>query len=103
MGDATTLIAVDVGIPAALGFVVGYTIKKIVKAALVLLGSFLLILFYLEERGVITINVERMGSLVQNLTQRGYVQVEALMDFLISSALPSGSFLIGLILGLKKG
>ncbi|MDK2464239.1 MAG: hypothetical protein QI223_05650 [Candidatus Korarchaeota archaeon] len=47
MGDATTLIAVDVGIPAALGFVVGYTVKKIVKAALVLLGSFLLILFYL--------------------------------------------------------
>ncbi|MDK2464240.1 MAG: hypothetical protein QI223_05655 [Candidatus Korarchaeota archaeon] len=52
---------------------------------------------------MIAINVERMGSLVQNLTRRGYVQVGALVDFLISSALPSGSFLVGLILGLKKG
>ena len=103
MGSLAPTLVVNVGFPAALGFVVGYTVKKVIKAALILLGSCLLALFYLEEKGVITVNVQRLESLVENLTTQGYVRAEALMDFLASSVLPTGSFLAGLALGLKKG
>ncbi len=103
MAGLASALLVDMGFPAALGFIIGYAAKKVVKLALTLLGSFLIGLFYLQQKGVVSINLERLESLLANLTTQGYVRVGALVEFLKSSVLPSGSFLIGLALGLKKG
>ena len=103
MAGLATALLVDMGFPAALGFVMGYAVKKVVKLALVLLGSFILGLFYLQQKGVVSVDVERLESLLANLTAQGYVRVETLVEFLRSSVLPSGSFVLGLALGLKKG
>ncbi len=96
-------LLVELGLPAALGFIIGYTTKKVLKAALILFGSFLIILYYLQQKGLITVNTDKMMESFRNLMEEGLKHVDYLSHFLTSSVLPTGSFIAGLALGLKKG
>ncbi len=96
-------LLMELGLPAGLGFIVGYTAKKVLKAALILLGSFLIILYYLQQKGIVTVNTDRMLESFRNLMEEGIRHIDYLLNFLTTSVLPTGSFVVGLALGLKKG
>ncbi len=103
MESIASMLLVELGLPAVLGFIIGYTTKKVLKAALILFGSFLIILYYLQQKGLITVNTDKMMESFKNLMEEGLKHVEYLSQFLTSSVLPTGSFIAGLALGLKKG
>lgn len=79
-----------------LGFVVGYALKKLLKLFLVICGVFAILLYLLEEKGVIEVNWEKFAELVSSgLKDLAQLQPPALM-----TTLP---FFAGLALGLKIG
>ncbi len=103
MESLVSTLLIELGLPAVLGFIIGYTTKKVLKAALVLFGSFLIILYYLQQKGLITVNTDRMVNSFRNLMEEGLKHIDYLSQFLTSSVLPTGSFIAGIALGLKKG
>jgi len=99
LSDIFTNILVPIGISGASGFLIGYASKKIVKILIVLIGLYVLSLFYLVHKEVIEINSERLLETISSV-------VAQIADFLLSTIdyLPlSGSFVAGLALGLAKG
>ncbi len=103
MNDIVSTLLMEVGFPAGLGFIIGYTLKKIAKIVLAIFGIFLLALYYLQMKGLITINTEKLTESLKNITTSGVQQFSRIIDFMISGVLPAGSFVAGLALGLKKG
>ena len=87
------------GIGGIGGFLVGYATKKILKILLVIIGLYLLSLFYLMHIQIITIDTTKLWETSANtLTQ--------IINFLGSTLvyLPiSGSFALGFTLGIYKG
>ena len=103
MNDVVSTLLMEVGFPAGLGFIIGYTLKKIAKIALAIFGIFLLALYYLQMKGIVTINTDKLTGSLKNITTSGLQQFGTLLDFMISGILPAGSFVAGFALGLKKG
>jgi len=102
MSEVISPIVFQLGAGGIFGFLVGYTIKKLLKLAALILGIFALILMYLEYSGLINVNYERLSQIVQGfLSSSGNVS-HLLVTFV--SHLPfAGSFTVGAMLGLKKG
>jgi len=102
MSEVISPIVFQLGAGGIFGFLVGYTIKKLLKLAALILGIFALILMYLEYSGLINVNYERLSQIVQGfLSSSGNVS-HLLVTFV--SHLPfAGSFTVGAVLGLKKG
>ncbi len=103
MNDIVSTLLMEVGFPAGLGFVIGYTLKKIAKIALAIFGIFLLALYYLQMRGIVAVNTEKLTGGLRNITASGLQQFSSLINFVVSGILPAGSFVAGFALGLKKG
>jgi uncharacterized membrane protein (Fun14 family) len=84
------------------GFIVGYTIKKISKLIVVLMGLVIILLLYLGTSGVISINYEELwNALAHSL---GFASQAATWLVGLISLLPfMGSFLAGFLLGFKLG
>ena len=98
MFDFLSPLLLSIGIGGFGGFLIGFATKKIVKILMVFAGLYLLSLFYLMQKEVITINttklIETSSSIIAQITH-----------FLLSiiSYLPiSGSFTVGFILGITK-
>ena len=89
----------SLGIGGIGGFLVGYATKKILKILMVIIGLYLLSLFYLMHIQIITIDITKLWETSANtLTQ--------IINFLGSTLvyLPiSGSFAMGFTLGIYKG
>ncbi len=60
----------DVGVGAVAGFLTGFALKKVMKIAMALIGAYLLSLFWLQQKGVITINTDKLFNLTGNLTSQ---------------------------------
>jgi len=85
MSDILPSVVYQLGLGGIGGFIVGYSIKKISKLIVVLIGIFVVALLYLGTRGIISINYDE------------------LWDALISLLPFMGSFLAGFVLGFKLG
>ena len=87
------------GIGGIGGFLIGYATKKLVKILIIIMGLYLLSLFYLMHIQIITIDTTKLWETSANtLTQ--------IINFLGSTLvyLPiSGSFAVGFTLGIYKG
>ncbi|MBP1911922.1 putative membrane protein (Fun14 family) [Thermococcus stetteri] len=89
----------DIGVWGAVGFITGYALKKLVKIVLTLIGAYLLSLFWLQQKGVITINTSKLFNLSENVTQ----QVLGLGQKVLGILPGTGAFVAGFYLGFKKG
>jgi uncharacterized membrane protein (Fun14 family) len=84
------------------GFIVGFALKKLSKLVLVLIGVFILALIYLSTRGIININYSSLWTALANLLGSAGSAFSWLIG--VISVLPfAGSFIAGLLIGLKLG
>ncbi|WP_297535399.1 FUN14 domain-containing protein [Thermococcus sp.] len=89
----------DMGVGALVGFITGYALKKLLKIAIAIIGAYVLSLFYLQEKGVITINTEKLFNLTGNLSQ----QVVGLGQKVLGILPGTSAFVAGFYLGFRKG
>ncbi|WP_297549845.1 FUN14 domain-containing protein [Thermococcus sp.] len=89
----------DMGVGAIVGFVTGYALKKLMKLAMALIGVYVLSLFYLQQKGVITINTDKLFNLTNNITQ----QVVNVSQKVLGILPGTSAFVAGFYLGFKKG
>ena len=98
MSEVLPPIAYQLGIGGFGGFFVGYVLKKVIKIAMIL-GAFIFALIYFAYGGVIDVNY---GKLIESISEYAGSAWELLLPLL--SNLPFiGSFVLGLVLGLKAG
>lgn len=96
-------IGVQAGGGAAIGAVVGYAAKKILKIIMALIGVQMAFLAYLESQGFISVNWAQMNSVVGFGTEGGGAVVPPFLMNLFSIAPVGGGFSLGAIAGFKKG
>lgn len=100
---------VEAGSGTVLGFIAGYATKKIVKLVVVIIGLFILLLKFLESRGIIEgVNWDRLAELLgrtaEDATQEATGDASASLTESILSVLPfSGGFAVGFAIGMKRG
>jgi len=91
----------QIGVGGAGGFLAGYAVKKIAKILAFFAGLYFLSLLYLSQTGVLNINYERFLEITSGLATN---QQATNFLFATIASLPfTGSFVAGLIIGLKKG
>jgi len=93
---------VPLGMLGATGFLVGYAIKKLVKAVLFFVGLFLLALISLEYAGAIKIYYDKLGEVVLKALNSMQAVLPEILPVL-PGLLYSVSFASGFLLGLMKG
>ena len=102
MSELLPPVIFQFGVGGIGGFIVGFAIKKISKLLAILMGIFIAFLLYLATQGIITVNYEALwNALASFLT---FTQESAIWFIGFISLLPfMGSFIAGLLLGLKIG
>ena len=99
MFDFFSQFILSLGIGGFGGFFIGFATKKIIKILIVLVGLYLLSLFYLMHIEVIKIDATKLMETSSGILSQ-------IIDFSLSTLayLPiSGSFAFGFILGIVKG
>ncbi|WP_297070168.1 FUN14 domain-containing protein [Thermococcus sp.] len=89
----------DIGIGGIAGLITGFALKKFIKLAMALIGAYLLSLFWLQQKGVITINTDKLFNLAGGLGS----QIIGLGEKILGILPGSGAFLAGFYLGFHKG
>jgi len=99
MGEWLNPIVYVLVIGGIAGFFIGYLIKKLTKIG-VILGVFAFLLIYLVYTKAVNLDFDELGA-----TASRFAESLAPLGFtsLASSAPFIGSFVVGLVLGLKKG
>ncbi|MEM3730506.1 MAG: FUN14 domain-containing protein [Candidatus Bathyarchaeia archaeon] len=102
MSEIISPLIYQLGLGGIGGFIVGFTIKKLSKLIVMLIGIFIIILLYMGASGIISINYEKLwGSLATLLSFLGEAAVWLIG--LVSLIPFFGSFFVGFLLGLKVG
>jgi uncharacterized membrane protein (Fun14 family) len=102
MSEIIPPLAYQVGIGGIGGFIVGFTIKKLSKLIVILIGLFIIVLLYLGTQGTISINFESLWNALAGVF--GFVgQAGGWLIGLISLLPFMGSFVVGFLLGFKVG
>jgi len=101
VSEAFALILVQLGIGGIGGFIIGYSIRKVVKIALIL-GIVVFSLLFLLYAKVIGINYGEFANAVSNFFEAVNPVLGALAPFLFHLPL-IGSLIVGLIAGYKMG
>jgi len=102
MSDIVSPLVYQLGVGGVGGFLVGYTIKKVSKLIVVLIGLFIVLLLYLGTSEIITVNYTELWNALVGLlglagqTATWFVSLVSVLPFM-------GSFIAGLLLGLKLG
>lgn len=89
----------DIGVGGVVGFMTGYALKKFIKLVLALIGAYVLSLFWLQQKGVITINTDKLFNLTESTAQ----QTLGMADKVIGILPGGGAFIVGFYLGFHKG
>ena len=89
----------DVGVGAVVGLITGFALKKILKLAIAIIGAYLLSLFWLQHKGVITINEEKLFNLAAGWSSELLTLGEKVVGLLPGTT----AFLAGFYLGFRKG
>jgi uncharacterized membrane protein (Fun14 family) len=107
-----------VGFGGIVGFLIGFTLKKMMKILAVVAGIFLAVLIYLESQGIMTVNWEKLQSMSQgvlsaiaNIVSTG--QISSSTSYSAPIILPTtmtnvgipltGSAAMGFTIGFMKG
>jgi len=92
-------MAGDLTVFGILGFVTGYVMKKLAKLVLALLGAYIMSLYYLQSKGVITINQDALFNLSKQATNFVLTLGQKIIGILPSV----GGFAVGFALGFQRG
>jgi uncharacterized membrane protein (Fun14 family) len=102
MSEVLSPLVYQLGIGGIGGFIVGYTIKKICKLIIILIGLFFILLLYLGSTGIITISFEKLSEALTGLLSFAGQAAGWLIGLI--SVLPFvGSFAAASALGFKLG
>ncbi|NWG11234.1 hypothetical protein HXY33_05750 [Candidatus Bathyarchaeota archaeon] len=102
MSELISPLIYQLGVGGIGGLIVGFTIKKISKLILFLIGLFLIFLLYLGTSGVISINYDELWEALAGLFNFAGQAASWLIG--IISLLPFvGSFFVGFLFGFKLG
>jgi uncharacterized membrane protein (Fun14 family) len=107
-------LGLEVGGGGVLGFLTGYAAKKVVKIVAVLIGAQLALFKFLETRGVLEVNWERLYTGAGNATTAAAnatvggnetsAQTNGSLFNSVLSAIPiGGGFAVGAFVGFKRG
>ena len=99
-------VGLEVGGGAVIGGVIGFAAKKIAKLIAVIIGLELALFKFLETRGVLQVNWEKITNASANATSTAQEGGEASAGYLesIVSTLPVGAgFTGGFFVGFRKG
>ena len=88
-------VLTQLGMGGGAGFVLGYALKKMFKAFLVLLGLYFATLLYLANSGYIEINYNKVLESLQNFN----VGVAGIQFINV----PLAGFAVGFLIGFKAG
>ena len=94
-------IITQIGMGGVSGFLVGYIAKKLAKIVAVLAGLAFIALQYLAYKGIIQLNYDKLLLYAQRVV--GRLPEEELLASILANIPFGGSFIVGLILGLRKG
>jgi len=98
-----TGLALQMGGSAVIGAVIGFAAKKVAKILAIIVGIELVILKFLESRGVLTVNWGRLVDATENSTAQAPAAAQSLVDTFISTAGIGVGFAGGFYLGMRRG
>lgn len=102
MNEIIPQVVYQLGAGGVLGFIVGYSIKKVAKILTVIAGLFTLALLFLEYEGIINVNYDKLLEAVENFT--GIREQSSSLINPILAHLPfAGSFAVAAAIGFKVG
>jgi len=102
MSEIFPSIIFQLGVGGIGGFILGFTLKKLSKLILLLIGFFVVVLLYLGMKGVISINYGALFEAISNFFHWAGSAISWLTH--VVALLPfAGSFIAGFLLGLKFG
>jgi uncharacterized membrane protein (Fun14 family) len=87
----------------SLGFIAGYLGKKVSKLIAVLIGAELLLFAWLESRGIITVDWERLTAGLISTGSTAAQEAPGIISSLVSTLGIGAAFTGGFALGFKKG
>lgn len=99
MIDFFTQLLLSLGIGGFGGFFIGFVTKKIIKILMIIVGFYLVSLFYLMNMKIIAIDFTKLFATSSDV-------ITQIISFLLQPLpyLPiSGSFTLGFVLGITKG
>ncbi|HEY8424765.1 MAG TPA: FUN14 domain-containing protein [Limnochordales bacterium] len=101
-----SLLGGQAGLGFVLGLAVGYSLKKAIKVALLLVGAMTALFVGMAKMGFITIHWEALEAAYTGaVTQAGGARgaLERIIAWFSSSIAAAGSFSLGFWLGFRKG
>ncbi|WP_457601408.1 FUN14 domain-containing protein [Hydrogenivirga sp.] len=87
----------ELGFGGALGFLAGFTLKRVFKLIAFILGLYLLSLIWLADNGLITVNWDAFGRFVAGF----FSSFESFAKNAVRTVSFGGSFAAGFVLGMK--
>lgn len=98
-----TQIGLQVGGGAAIGGVIGYAAKKIIKLVAVLVGLELALFAYLENQGILSVNWSKLEAATEVTQYANGAGMPPIVSDFLSAAPMGGGFATGAVVGFKKG
>lgn len=99
-----TGVGLEIGSGAAIGALVGYAAKKTAKLIAVIVGVQLAVFKYLESRGILTVDWERLtGGLMEAKQVAESSTPPSWLNSILSTLSVSAAFAGGFLVGFKKG
>ncbi len=102
MEEIFTQVIYQLGSGGALGFIVGYSVKKVAKILAVIAGLFTLALILLQYIGFINIHYDKLLKIVNDF-MKNLGQSSDWITPIIANLPFGGSFIVGAALGFKMG
>ncbi|RDI70610.1 FUN14 domain-containing protein [Halopelagius longus] len=99
-----TALGIDFGSGAVIGGVIGFAAKKIAKLVAVIVGVELAVFKFLESRGILTVDWERLSAGLVSKTQDAAAGTPPdWISSILSTLSISAGFTGGFLVGFKKG
>ncbi|MFC3476635.1 FUN14 domain-containing protein [Halobacterium litoreum] len=99
-----TSLGLEFGGGAGIGAIIGFAAKKVAKLIAVLVGLELALFKFLESRGIITVDWERLTAGMVDATQMGANGAPpSWVNTLLSTLSVSAGFTGGFLLGFRRG
>jgi uncharacterized membrane protein (Fun14 family) len=95
-------LGMQMGGSALMGAVIGFAAKKVAKVIAIIIGLELVLFKFLESRGVLTVNWDRLTNASQAAADQGAQATQSLIDTFVSTAGIGASFAGGFLLGFKR-
>jgi uncharacterized membrane protein (Fun14 family) len=97
-------LGLELGTGAVVGGITGFAAKKVAKLIAVLVGLELALFKFLESRGILTVNWEKLGSFAEGLMSAGSsASPPSWIETILSTLSVSAGFTGGFMLGFRKG